>query len=42
MSKLTKTTPPLKIFMVEKGFYSINLDDKTISKLGPDKKTFKL
>lgn len=30
MSQYTKATTPKKIFMVEKGFYSINLEDGTI------------
>lgn len=42
MSQFIKTTTPKKIFMVEKGFYSINLEDGTIEKLGPEKKCYKL
>ncbi|CAD8103556.1 unnamed protein product [Paramecium primaurelia] len=42
MSQYTKATTPKKIFMVEKGFYSINLEDGTIQKLGPEKKSYKL
>jgi hypothetical protein len=32
----------MKIFMVEKGFYSINLTDRTIKKLGPVKRSYQL
>ncbi|CAD8072662.1 unnamed protein product [Paramecium sonneborni] len=42
MSQFTKAITPKKIFMVEKGFYSINLEDGTIQKLGPEKKSYKL
>ncbi|CAK64273.1 unnamed protein product (macronuclear) [Paramecium tetraurelia] len=42
MSQFTKAITPKKIFMVEKGFYSINLEDGTIQKLGPEKKNYKL
>ncbi|CAD8072849.1 unnamed protein product [Paramecium primaurelia] len=42
MSQFIKTATPKKIFMVEKGFYSINLQDGTIEKLGPEKKCYKL
>ncbi|CAD8174041.1 unnamed protein product [Paramecium octaurelia] len=42
MSQFIKTALPKKTFMVEKGFYSINLEDGTIQKLGPEKKCYKL
>ncbi|CAK79675.1 unnamed protein product (macronuclear) [Paramecium tetraurelia] len=42
MSQFIKATLPKKTFMVEKGFYSINLEDGTIQKLGPEKKCYKL
>ncbi|CAD8066055.1 unnamed protein product [Paramecium sonneborni] len=42
MSQFIKAITPKKTFMVEKGFYSINLEDGTIEKLGPEKKSYKL